>query len=170
MARLAELAVGIVLICCGASAANTTRYFKMDHGTGAMYVALSPSGGYTLTAREHVGVFVEESGQWSESGTLITFRPKRPAKASYSALEVRHGNRTFLALKGESAPGIEVPAEETERELDQHPKELPSLVFFEVDAKVYRADIKRPYPFRTLGIQPLTSSPKPTATPKSPNP
>jgi len=149
MLRRTGLFLAVVSLCAGLSATTTSRYFKEDHFTGAMYIALTSDGSYTVTAREHMGVWVEESGQWSEFGTLITFRPKKSGASSYIAEEVTYQNRTFLSLKGDSGPSITVPTEEIERDLDKDTKALPPYVFFAITAANYQRDTKLAYPFHT---------------------
>lgn len=129
---------------------ETTRYFKEDHLTGAMYIALVSDGSYKVTAREHVGVWVEESGRWSRADRRITFSPKKSGASTYAAAEVTYKSLTFLSMQGDSGPSIAVPIEEIEHDLDKEVNTLPLYVFFEVDSTVYERDTKLPYPFRTL--------------------
>ena len=147
MFKRARLIVAVAAFCTGLSATNTTKYFKEDHFTGAMYIALASDGAYTVTAREHMGVWVEEFGRWSKSGTRITFSPKKSGASSYTAEEVTYKSRTFLSLKGDSGPSIAVPVEEVERDLDKDTTTLPPYVFFAVSTAVYQRDIKLAYPF-----------------------
>jgi hypothetical protein len=63
MLKLANLLAALAFICSSLSAASARRYFKEDGGTGAVYIALAPDGSYTVTAREHMFVRVEESGR-----------------------------------------------------------------------------------------------------------
>lgn len=114
-----------------------------------MYIALASIGSYTVTAREHMGVWLEESGRWSKSGTRITFSPKKSGASSSTAEEITYKGRTFLSLKDDLGPSIAVPIEEIERDLDKETKALPPYVFFAVSHAVYQRDIKLPYPFRT---------------------
>ena len=154
-ATVVRLLVAVTLSCGGSFAAQTVRYFKEDHLTGAQYIALASDGNYTVTGREHMGVSLEESGRWSRSGTRVTFTPRassapgRPGKSSYRATEVTYRRHTFLSLEGNSGPGISVPVEATERDLDKDPKTLPLYVFFEISPKVYRRETTQTYPFRT---------------------
>jgi hypothetical protein len=43
------------------------RFFKEDHLTGADYIGLSVDQTYVLTGREHIGIWVHESGRWERS-------------------------------------------------------------------------------------------------------
>jgi len=147
MLKRTKLIVAVAALCISLSATNTTKYFKEDHFTGAMYIALASDGSYTVTAREHMGVSVEESGRWSKSGTRITFSPKKSGASPYSAEEVTYKSRTFLSLEGDSGPSIAVPIKDVERDLDKETKTPPPYVFFAVSAAVYQRDIKLPYPF-----------------------
>ncbi len=149
MHKCASPFVAVVALCMSLSATITTKYFKEDHLTGAMYIALASDGSYTVTAREHMGVWVEESGRWSESGRRITFSPKKSGASSYVAEEVTYKNRTFLSLTGDTGPSIAVPLEEIERDLDQDTKTLPPYVFFAISASDYHRETKLSYPFRT---------------------
>ncbi len=147
MLKHTRLIVAVAVLCTGLSATNTTKYFKEDHFTGALYIALASDGSYTVTAREHMGVWVEQSGRWSKSGTRITFSPKKSGASPYAAEEVTYKSRTFLSLVGDSGPSIAVPIEEIERDLDKETQMLPPCLFFAVSAAVYERDIKLPYAF-----------------------
>jgi len=114
-----------------------------------MYIALAPDGSYTVTAREHVFVRVEESGRWSKTGSRIVFIPKKPGASPYNAEEVSYKGRIFLALEGDARPSIAVPIAEIKQRLDQNPKELPLYVFFEISGTVYEQETKQTYPFHT---------------------
>jgi hypothetical protein len=128
------------------------RYFKEDHLTGADYLWLAADHSYCLTGREHMGVWVLESGRWEHSGDGIKFVPKDKKKESYTASEVSHKGRTLLAFSGDGAPGLAIPIEEIKRRIDANPKELPSYVFFEIDRPSYQRETKEAYPFRTKGV------------------
>ncbi len=104
MFKCVALLVVVAAFFSGLSATTTTRYFKEDHFTGAKYIALASEGSCEITAREHMGVWVEESGRWSKSGTRIAFSPKKSGAPSYCALEFMYKNRTFLSLEGDSGP------------------------------------------------------------------
>jgi hypothetical protein len=149
MPKFAKLLAALSLVFSSLSAANTPRYFKMDHGTGAMYIALAPDGSYAVTAREHMFVGVEESGRWSKSGSRIAFIPNRSDASPYSAEEVSYKGRIFLALEGDAGPSIAVPIAQIEESLDQNPKGLPPFAFFEVNGIVYEKETKQTYPFHT---------------------
>ena len=43
------------------------RYFKEDHLTGADYIWLGADHTYRVTGREHMGIWVFESGRWEHS-------------------------------------------------------------------------------------------------------
>ena len=90
---------GLLLMCLSAIAAHPQsdrdRYFKEDHLTGADYIRMSADGTYTLTVREHMGIWVIESGQWERFSDTIKFVPKNRRKQSYSGAEVTHRKRTF---------------------------------------------------------------------------
>jgi hypothetical protein len=131
------------------SVANIARYFREDGGTGAMYIALDSNGGYTVTAREHMFVRVEESGRWSETGSRIAFVPTKSGASTYSAEEASYKRHVFLALEGSSGPSIELPVAEIKQSLDQNPKELPLYVFFEISGNVYEQETKQTYPFHS---------------------
>ena len=144
---------GLLLICLSVIAAlpqsARDRYFKEDHLTGADYIRLFADGTYTLTGREHMGLWVLESGRWERSGDTITFVPKERKKESYSGTEVTHRKRRFLAFSTEAAPSIVIPIEEIKRRLESEPNQLPSYVFFEIDKIVYDRETQETYPFRT---------------------
>jgi hypothetical protein len=125
------------------------RYFREDHLTGADYIRLSADGTYTLTGREHMGVWVTESGRWEQSGDTIKFVPDDRKNEGYEGAEVAHRAHSFLAFNAEAAPSIVIPIEEIKRRLDSEPNVLPSYVFFEITKAVYDRDTKAPYPFRT---------------------
>jgi len=149
MRLFALLSFGAALLCGSLSAGENARYFKEDHLTGAAYIALASDGGYTITTREHMGVWVIESGRWSKSETGITFTPKRPHGPPYRCAEIVYRGRTFLSQEGKAGPSIPIPIEETKRALDQNPKALPRYVFFQITSTVYKQETKQPYPFRT---------------------
>lgn len=133
-------------------------YFKEDHFTGAKYIALASEGSYEITAREHMGVWVDESGRWSKSGTRITFSPKKSGAPSYCALEFIYKNRTFLSLEGDSGPSMAIPTEQIERNLDKDSKALPPYVFFAISAADYKRETNLSYPFHAAG-SPIVQSP-----------
>jgi hypothetical protein len=149
MFKFATVLAVVAFISASLLAANTTRYFKEDHHTGADYIALASDGTYTVTAREHMGCLVEETGLWSKSGTSIMFSPKKAGVPSYQLEEVTYKRHTFLSQQGDSGPTIAVPIKEIEQDLDKNPKALPSYVFFEISATVYQRETKQTYPFRT---------------------
>lgn len=142
--------VAVAFLCGGLFAAQPASYFEEDGGTGAMYSALTSDGNYKVTAREHMGVWVEESGRWAKSDARIAFTPDKAGKSPSRALEVVHRGHAFLSWEDDLGPSIVVPTEETERNLDQNPKALPPYVFFEISPTVYQRETARTYPFRTL--------------------
>ena len=115
-ATVNSLAV-ILVFCCTLCAGESHRYFKAECLTSAGYLKLGGDGTYTVTWREHMGVFVQEQGHWDQKGAVITFRPTRPAKSPYEGTEVTHEGRTFLAWASEGAAGIVIPIEETKKKL-----------------------------------------------------
>jgi hypothetical protein len=135
------------------------RFYKSEHGTGADYMKLSGNGSYKITAREHVGAIVTEVGRWQQVGSVITFRPSSAMRGgrmsetesrSYEASEVEYRGKTFIAFNTEDAAGIAIPIEETKKELDSNPRELPEHVFFKTTARIYSRERKLPYPFRYI--------------------
>jgi hypothetical protein len=136
--------------CTPLFAKQPARFFKAECGTSAGYIKLATDGTYTVVWREHMGVFVQEQGHWSQKQEVITFTPSKGKKASYEGTEVRYKGKTFLAWKSENAAGIVVPVGDTEQELDSDPKRTPEYVFFETDGMVYQRETKEPYPFRYL--------------------
>jgi hypothetical protein len=137
----------LAFTCASLSSPNTARYFKMDGGTDASYIALAPDGSYSVATREHMSVGVEESGRWNKNGSRIAFIPKKPCASPYSAEEVSYKGHTFLALGGDAGPSIAVPIAEIKKSLDQNPNELPLYVFFEISGSVYERETKQTYPF-----------------------
>ena len=126
------------------------RYFKEDHLTGADYIWLAPDHTYRLTGREHMGIWVVESGRWERSGDGgIRFVPKDGNRESYTGTEASHKGHTFLAFSTEAAPGLAIPVEEIKRRIDAAPKTLPPYVLFEIDRAAYERETKETYPFRT---------------------
>ena len=134
-------------------AAAQERYFKEDHLTGAAYFCMASDGAYTLTAREHMGVWVIESGRWRQTEETIRFVPGTPPTESYEAVLIAHKSRTFLTFKTEAAPSSVIPADDTKRELDAHPSALPLYVFFEINKAVYVRETAEAYPFRTRRLR-----------------
>jgi hypothetical protein len=53
--------------------ASQDRYFKEDHLTGADCIRLSADHTYVLTGREHMGIWVFETGRWERSSDDISF-------------------------------------------------------------------------------------------------
>lgn len=149
MLGLARLLVALGFICGSLSAANTSRYFKEDHGTGAMYISLASEGSYTVTTREHMFVRVEESGRWNKEGSRLVFVPNKSGASPYKAQEVSYKRRIFLALEGDGGPSIAVPITDTKQSLDQNPKDLPLYVFFEISGVVFERETKQTYPFHS---------------------
>lgn len=113
----------LAITCARLSSPNTPRYFKMDGGTDARYIALAPDGNYSVTTREHMYLRVEESCRWNETGSRIAFVPKKPGASPYSAEQVSYKGHAFLAREGEAGPSIAVPIAEIKKSLDQNPKE-----------------------------------------------
>jgi hypothetical protein len=64
------------------------RYFKEDDLTGADYIRLSADHTCVLTGREHMGIWVFETGRWERSSDDIRFLPKDKKKQPYSGTEV----------------------------------------------------------------------------------
>ena len=127
------------------------RYFKEDHLTGADYIRLSADQTYVLTGREHMGIWVFETGRWERSGDDLQFVPKDKKKPAYTGTEVGYRRHIFLAFATDDAPGLVIPIEEIKQRIDADPKMLPSYVFFEIDKADYERETKETYPFRTRG-------------------
>jgi hypothetical protein len=131
------------------SAREDTKYFKADNLTGADYFALASDGSYTLTDREHVGIWVTESGRWSKSGIRIVFTPDKSGQSPYRGLETVYRGHTFLVWEDDGNPTVVVSIEDIKRSLEDSPKSLPTYVFFQIKPKIYEQEIKQTYPFRT---------------------
>ena len=129
------------------------RYFKEDHLTGADYICLAADHTYHLTGREHMGIWVLESGRWKHSGDAIMFVPTDKKKTRYAGTQVSHKGHTFLAFSEDGAPALAIAVEEIKRRIDGDPKTLPSYVFFEIDRAAYERETKETYPFRTRDVQ-----------------
>jgi hypothetical protein len=147
MQRFASLIAALAIACAGLPSANTSRYFKMDGGTDARYIALVPNGNYSVITSEHLFVRVEESGRWSRTGSRIAFIPKAKSASPYSAEKISYKGHVFLALKGDAAPSIAVPIAQIKKSLDENPKELPLYIFFEISGSVYEQESKQTYSF-----------------------
>jgi hypothetical protein len=122
MRKFANLLAALGFICGSLSAANTPRYFKEDGGTGAMYIALAPDGSYTVTAREHMLVRVEETGRWSNAGSRIAFIPKKSGASPYNAEEVSYKRHIFLALEGDTGQALQCLSRKSNRAWTRTPK------------------------------------------------
>ena len=131
--------------------ASQDRYFKEDHLTGADYIRLSADQTYVLTGREHMGIWVFETGWWERSSDDISFLPKDKKKQPYTGTEVSYRRHTFLAFRSDHAPSLVIPREEIKQRIDANPKALPSYVFFEIDRRDYERETNETYPFRTRG-------------------
>lgn len=129
------------------------RYFKEDHLTGADYICLAADHTYHLTGREHMGIWVLESGRWEHSGDAIRFVPTDKQEADYTGTQASHKGHTFLAFSEDAAPGLAISVEEIQRRIDTDPKTLPSYVFFEINRAAYERETKETYPFRTRDVQ-----------------
>jgi hypothetical protein len=103
------------------------QYFKEDHLTGADYICLAADHSYHLTGREHMGVWVLESGRWEHSGDAIKFVPAHGRKGAYTGSRVSHKGHTFLAFSEDSAPGLAMSIDEIKRRIVADRKTLPSL-------------------------------------------
>ncbi len=156
-----RLSVVVLVFCVSLLGQNSgrTRFYKLEHETGAEYLKLSGNGQYQVTAREHVGAIVTEAGSWQQVGSVITFRPSSAMRGgrmaeiqgrSYEATEVEYKGKTFIAFNSEGAAGIVIPVEETEKELDSDPRSIPEYVFFKTTARIYARETKQPYPFRYI--------------------
>ena len=51
-----------------------------------------------LTGREHMGIWVLESGRWQHSGDAIRFVPADEKKTHDAGTRVSHKGHTFLAF------------------------------------------------------------------------
>jgi hypothetical protein len=131
------------------------QYFKEDHLTGADYICLAADHSYNLTGREHMGVWVLESGRWEHSGDAIKFVPADGRKGAFTGSRASHKGHTFLAFSEDSAPGLAMSIDEIKRRIEADPKTLPSYVFFEIDRAAYERETKETYPFRTRDVQAL---------------
>jgi hypothetical protein len=155
MKRHAILAASIlfaILFCCTFCAAQDARYFKAEHGVGATYVELAAHGQYKVIDREHMGIFLRDEGRWQQAGAVITFSPTDAKKTSYQATENRHRGKIFLSItSADAAAGIDIPANDTKKDLDADPNHLPDHVLFIVTAKTYSTETKENYPFRYIG-------------------
>lgn len=147
--RLSVLCSIVVCYVGAAQQAGRDRYFKEDHLTGADYIRLSADGTYTLTGREHMGIWVVESGRWKQSGETIAFVPEDGRNQAYDGAQVTYGKHTFLAFSIEAAPGIVIPVKEIKQRLDFEPNALPPYVFFEITETMYERETQETYPFRT---------------------
>jgi hypothetical protein len=114
-----------------------------------MYIALKSDATYDVTAREHMGVWVEESGTWSKTGAKITFSPKKSDAVPYTVEEVNYKGRTFLTIEGEGGPSIPISTRETKDALDKDSKYVPMYVFFEIYKQQFVQETKQTYPFHT---------------------
>jgi hypothetical protein len=144
----------VIFVFCTLCAGQNARYFKAECFTSAGYLKLGGDGTYTVTWREHMGIFVQEQGRWDQKGAVISLSPTKPTKAPYKGTEVTYNGKTFLSWAAEGAAGIVIPSEETKEELDRDPERLPSLVFFKTTAEVYQRETKQTYPFRFLRNKP----------------
>jgi hypothetical protein len=118
------------------------RYFKEDHLTGADYICLAADRAYQLTGREHMGIWILDSGRWEPSGDAIRFVPTDKTQTSYTGIQASHKGHTFLAFSEEAAPGLAISVEEIKRSIDGDPKTLPSYVFFEIERAAYEREMK----------------------------
>ena len=155
MKKHAILAASILfatLFYCTLCAAQDVRYFKAEHGVGATYIKLAADGRYTVIDREHMGIFPRDEGRWQQAGAVITFSPTDSKKAPYQATENKYHGKIFLAItSADAAAGIDIPADDTKRDLDADPKHLPDHVLFIIPAKAYSTETKENYPFRYIG-------------------
>src|SRR6266403_3049110 len=151
MMRLARRLAAVTLCCARTALGGPTdaTYFKEDHGTGAMYIALKGDATDEVVGREHMGVSVEETGTWSKTGPRITFSPNKKGATSYTAEQVEYKGRTFLTMTEDGGPSIVVPTKDAELELDRDPKRAPMYVFFAIPKSLYEQETKQTYPFRT---------------------
>jgi hypothetical protein len=111
-----------------------------------------------LTGREHMGIWVLESGRWQHSGDAIRFVPADEKKTHDAGTRVSHKGHTFLAFTEDAAPGLAMSVDEIKRRIDAEPKTRPSYVFFEIDRMAYERETKETYPFRTRDVQLLNSN------------
>ena len=130
------------------------RFFKEDHLTGADYICLAADHTYHLTGREHMGIWILESGRWEHSGDGIKFVPADEKKTHYTGTRVSHKGRTFLAFSEDAAPGLAMSVDEIKRSIDADLNTLPAYVFFEIDRAAYERETNETYPFRTRDVQP----------------
>jgi hypothetical protein len=128
-------------------AALPDRCFKEDHYTGADYIRLQANGTYSITGREHMGIWVLESGRWEQAENTIKFTPTGRKRAPCEGVVCEYKNRKFLTFEAEQAPSIPVPLEEVKQQMDEDAKTLPPYVFFAVSKTVYDNETAVGYPF-----------------------
>lgn len=134
---------------------STVRYFKAELGVGATYVKLGADGRYRVIDREHMGIFLTDEGDWQQTGAVITFRPADKKRSLYAATENHHSGKTFLAVTSpDAAAGIAISAEDTNKDLDADPNQLPDHVLFKITAKTYNSETKENYPSHYPGKKP----------------
>lgn len=140
------------LLDCTLCTAQSTRYFKAEHGVAATYVKLAANGRYKVIDREHMGVLLTDEGRWRQDGDLLTFIPTNPKKTSYQATENKYQGKVFLAITSvDAAAGIVITAEDTKKGLDADPQYILDHVLFKISAKTYNVETKQNYPFRYIG-------------------
>jgi hypothetical protein len=131
--------------------ADTTagdRYFKSDHLTGASYLRLTADGSYEVVLREHMGVFLFDSGRWVDEDGTWRFTPESADKNAFTGRPVSVGKRSFLVWRGDDAPGIEIPEAEVRSDLEKGGGQIPPYVFFEIGRGMFDCEIARTYPFK----------------------
>jgi hypothetical protein len=144
--------VSFLFACSTVCAAQTTRYFKAEHGVAATYLRLGANGQYSVIDREHMGVLITDEGRWLQTGAVIRFTPKDTKKQAFEVTENKHSGKSYLEINSEHASaGIAIPALEIDGRIDADPKYLPDHVLFEVSAKTFETETKQTYPFRYIG-------------------
>ncbi len=149
---LTAFALFATLFCSAFCFAQNARYFKAEHGVAVTYLKLATDGQYKVIDREHMGIFQTEEGRWQQTGAVITFSPTGTKKTSYQATENKYHGKVFLTItSADAAAGIVISTEDTKKNLDADPSQLPDHVLFKITASTYDTETKQNYPFRYIG-------------------
>ena len=128
---------------------NSPSFFFADHLTGATYYQFSPDGTYVLTAKEHMGVWPTDGGNWIQASdgamTLTSTNAKRAARGPEVVKPMQYKDKVFLIW-----PSVSYKADlaEVVRFIDSPTNSLPLFNELKITEEEFRNGVGKPYAFK----------------------
>ena len=127
---------------------NSPSFFFADHLTGATYCQFSPDGTYVLAAKEHMGVWPIDGGNWIQASdgamSLASTNAKRAARPDV-VRPMQYKDKVFLIW-----PSVSYKADIAEvcRFIDSPTNSLPLFNEFRITEEEFRNGVGKPYAFK----------------------